>query len=382
MILGRFLRSIAQASLTIMLPIYLSKLGFSGVQIGFALTLSVIVGLFFSLFVGFYSDLYGKKIVILLLTITNIISLTGFLVTTSYVPLLFFVAIGTIRGGGGGGAIGSAQQALVAENTTAQNRNEIFGRLSFFGASGSTIGYGLTIALPFLAGLYKSDWRQGYFLLIYVALLLYITTFVITLFIKEDKQRNKRKSAFSLSWKLLGKFSLTNALNGLGAGFFNGPVLVYWFFIRYGVEANMISIIYVLANVARAIASIYASRIAKTFGTVKTIVGSRVFGATMLALMAFMPTFFFAGLCYLLRMMVVSVGIPLRQSFVMGQSKEEERASMAALSNLPQQVTSSIGPTVSGYFIDYSLTEAPIFLAAIFQFANAVLYWHFFKKSG
>lgn len=368
--------------MTILVPIYLSKLGFSGVQIGFAFTLSVIVGILFSIGVGFFSDKYGRKLVILIMTVINAFSILGFFLTTSYIPLMFFVAIGTVRGGGGGGAAGAAQQALIAESANSKFRNEVFGAFSFFGAVGSTIGYALTFFLPYMSNIFEGNWRTGYLALMALTFIIYISTFVITLLITENKNRAKRENTFKLSWKLLGKFSLTNAVNGLGTGFFSGPILVYWFFIRYGVGVDVISIIYVLSNIARAISSVFSARLAKLFGTVKTIVSVRIIGAVMLVFMALMPTFFLAGLFYLLRMFFVSAGIPLRQSFVMGQTKEEERASMAALSSLPQQITSSIGPTASGYFIDYSMLEAPIFIAAIFQFANAAIYWYFFKKSG
>ncbi|MGC8544568.1 MFS transporter [Athalassotoga sp.] len=381
LMMSRFLRSVAQASLTILVPIYLSKLGFSGVQIGLAFTLSVIVGILFSIGVGFFADKHGRKLVILVMTIINAISVLGFFFTTSYIPLMLFVSIGTIRGGGGGGAAGAAQQALIAESANSKFRNDVFGTFSFFGAIGSTIGYALTIILPYISNVFKDGWRGGYLFLMAIAFVIYISTFFITLFVQEDKNRPKRQNTFKLSWKLLGKFSLTNAVNGLGTGFFSGPILVYWFFVRYGAGIDLISVIYVLSNIARAISSISSARVAKFFGTVKTIVGVRTIGAIMLVFMALMPTFFLAGLFYLLRMFFVSAGIPLRQSFTMGQTKEEERASMAALSNLPQQITSSIGPTASGYFMDYSMMEAPIFIAAIFQFANAALYWHFFKKS-
>ncbi len=381
LIISRFLRSIAQASLTILVPIYLSKLGLSGIQIGFAFTLSVIVGIIFSIGVGFFADKYGRKLIILIMTVVNSLSVLGFFLTTSYIPLILFVSIGTIRGGGGGGAAGAAQQALIAESADSKFRNEVFGTFSFFGAIGSTIGYALTILLPYISNVFKDGWRTGYLSLMAMALGIYIFTFIITLFIEEDKNRPKRKNTFKLSWKLLGKFSLTNAVNGLGTGFFSGPILVYWFFVRYGAGVDLISIIYVLSNIARAISSISSARMARFFGTVKTIVSVRIIGALMLIFMALMPTFLLAGLFYLLRMFFVSAGIPLRQSFTMGQAKEEERASMAALSNLPQQITSSIGPTASGYFIDYSMMEVPIFIAAIFQFANAALYWYFFKKA-
>ncbi len=379
--ISRFLRSVAQASLTILVPIYLSKLGLSGVQIGFAFTLSVIVGIIFSIGVGFFADKYGRKLVILIMTVVNSLSVIGFFLTTSYIPLMLFVSIGTIRGGGGGGAAGAAQQALIAESADSKFRNEVFGTFSFFGAIGSTIGYALTIALPYISNVFNEGWRGGYLFLMALALIIYISTFFITLLVRENKNRSKRQNTFKLSWKLLGKFSLTNAVNGLGTGFFSGPILVYWFFVRYGASVDFISIIYVLSNIARAISSISSARMAKFFGTVKTIVGVRIIGAVTLIFMALMPTLFLAGLFYLLRMFFVSTGIPLRQSFTMGQAKEEERASMAALSNLPQQITSSIGPTASGYFMDYSMMEAPILIAAVFQFANAALYWHFFKKN-
>ncbi|HEU24702.1 MAG TPA: MFS transporter [Mesoaciditoga lauensis] len=381
LMIRRFLRSVAQASLTIIVPIYLSKLGFSGIQIGVTFTLSVIVGIIFSVVVGFFADKHGRKPVILVMTIINAISVMGFFFTTELLPLMFFVSIGTIRGGGGGGAAGAAQQALIAESSDAKFRNDVFGTFSFFGAIGSTIGYVLAIFLPYISSIFKDGWRGGYLLLMGVAFFVYISTFFITLFVHEDKGRPKRQSTFKLSWKLLGKFSITNAVNGLGTGFFSGPILVYWFFVRYGVGAELISVIYVFSNIARAISSISSARLARFFGTVKTIVWVRAIGAIMLVFMALMPSFLLAGIFYLLRMFFVSAGIPLRQSFTMGQTKEEERASMAALSNLPQQVTSSIGPAASGYFMDYSMMEAPIFIAAIFQFANALLYWYFFKKS-
>ncbi len=381
LIVSRFLRSVAQASLTIIVPIYLSKLGFSGIQIGLAFTLSVIVGMIFSIGVGFFADKHGRKLVILVMTIINAISVAGFFFTTNFLPLIFFVSIGTIRGGGGGGAAGAAQQALIAESADSKFRNNVFGIFSFFGALGSTIGYGLTAFLPYISNIFKDGWRSEYLFLMGIAFLIYISTFFITLFVHEDKNRPRRQNAFKFSWKLLGKFSITNAVNGLGTGFFSGPILVYWFFARYGAGPELISVIYVFSNIARAISSVLSARLANFFGTVKTIVGVRIIGAIALVFMALMPTFLLAGIFYLLRMFFVSAGIPLRQSFTMGQAKEEERASIAALSNLPQQITSSIGPAASGYFMDYSMMEMPIFIAAIFQFANAALYWHFFKNS-
>ncbi len=386
LMLGRFLRSMAQGFLIIIVAIYLSRIGFSAVQIGLIFTVTTIAGMLFSIWVGFFADKYGRKFVIILLTAISAVSALGFLFTTNYYILMTLIAVGTIGRGGGagsGGAFGPfypAEQALITDSVKPAFRNNAFSFLSIFGTVGSAIGSILALIPSHFTDLFGMGWRGSYLFLMVLASIIYFVMIIATIPIRENKERPKRQRAFQLSWKLLGKLSITNAINGLGIGFL-GPILVYWFFIRYGAGTDSIGILYTIVNIIAILPFLIAAPLAKIFGSIKTIVATRMFGVAALILMAFMPTFLLASIFFAIRMIVIAIGNPLRQSFVMGQAKSEERSSVAAISNLPQQITSSVGPAVSGYLIDYSMVEMPILIAAGFQFVNAIVYWYFFKNS-
>ncbi|MGC8704193.1 MAG: MFS transporter [Athalassotoga sp.] len=386
LMMGRLLRSMAQGFLVIIVAIYLSKLGFSGVQIGFIFTVTIVVSLFFSILVGFFADKYGRKLVIIVMTVISAISAAGFLFTTNYYILMALIAAGTIGRGGGagsGGAFGPfypAEQALISESVKPAFRNHAFSYLSIFGTIGSAVGSLLALIPSYYDNLFNLGWRGSYLFLMALASAIYVVMVFLTIPIKENKNRQKRAGAFKISWGLVGKLSITNALNGFGIGFL-GPILVYWFFIRYGANTASIGILYTVINIMAIIPFLIAPLLAKIWGSIRTIVITRLLGVVSLVLMAFMPTFLLASILFAIRMMVIAIGNPLRQSFVMSQAKSEERATVASLSNLPQQITSSFGPAIGGYLIDLSMVEMPLLIAAAFQFLNAVFYWKFFKGS-
>jgi hypothetical protein len=81
---------------------------------------------------------------------------------------------------------------------------------------------------------------------------------------------------------------------------------------------------------------------------------------------------------FFVRMLAQRVGMPLRQSFTQDLAHPDERASVAALSNLPAQGTMGAAQVLAGYLFDEVGLAAPFELAALFQCANAVLYGSLF----
>jgi sugar phosphate permease len=114
-------------------------------------------------------------------------------------------------------------------------------------------------------------------------------------------------------------------------------------------------------------------------GAVRTIVSTRAATAILMAGMALAPTYVLASLAYVLRIMVDSVGLPIRQSFVMGVSEEENRSEVAALGNLPAQATGIVSPTIAAY-LQLISEQAPIWGATIASAINATLFAYFFRN--
>lgn len=78
--------------------------------------------------------------------------------------------------------------------------------------------------------------------------------------------------------------------------------------------------------------------------------------------------------------MIQRVGMPLRQSYVMGLVAPEERAVVAGLSNLPSQATSASTPALAGYLFDHVSMALPFEIGALIQGMSAATYWVFFRN--
>jgi MFS family permease len=137
-------------------------------------------------------------------------------------------------------------------------------------------------------------------------------------------------------------------------------------------------VLYALVNIASTVPNLAAASLGRRFGLVRTVTTLRVIAAALLVFMAFMPSFLLAGAVYLVRMVVQRLGMPLRQSYVMGIAPEEERASVSGLSNLPAQGASAVSPPLSGYLFDHVSLALPFALSGALQLVNASLYYALF----
>jgi MFS family permease len=158
-----------------------------------------------------------------------------------------------------------------------------------------------------------------------------------------------------------------------------GPVLVYWFHVRFGATAAQLGTLYFAANILAAPSNLMAGRVARRFGTVRAVVALRSVAVLLMAVMALVPAFWMAAVLFLARTQVNTMSNPMRQSFLMGIVDPADRSAAAGFSNLPLQVLSSAGPTIAGQIMQTMWVSLPLELAAGLQAVNAGLYHLFFR---
>ncbi len=388
LVASRTTMSIARGLAGVIVPIYLAKLGFSAVQLGVLFTATAATTGVLTAAVGLLADRYGRKPFLLLFPLFTAAAALVYLVTRSFPLLVAVSALGSLgRGGGaGGGAVGPyapAQSAMIASAVRPQHRNAAFGLISFCSTVGAFIG-GLLAAAPDIAarlGMIGLRAYQPAFLLLFA---LAILTSTLAVPLNDDlpppAPDRRRPVAFPRrSLPLLLRLSATNAVNGFAMGMF-GPFITYWFYVRYGAGPGAVGALYAVINSVSAAPNLAAAGVARRLGLVRAIVYIRVIGGLTLMVMAFMPSFLLTGGVYLVRMVLQRVAMPLRQSYVMGMAAEEERASVAGLSNLPSQLTSATSPTVAGYLFEHVSLALPFTLGGVLQLVNAGLYFGFFHK--
>lgn len=403
----RILRSIPQGYLGILLPLYLVALGYRAVALGTLLAFSALVAAGVSMVVGVLADRLGRKNCLAAISVMLAIGAIGFAFARSFTWLVVFASIGSIGRGGAlaGGAWGPfypAVQPLVAESTTDYNRTTVFGAFSFVGvmvAAAGTLLAGLPQLLARIAGTPELETYRMLFLL---AGLLGLAMAVAVIPVNERRANGQLESGagnssstdadapaarlsgarFGLSrdsWRLVVRFMITNTTNGLAIGML-GPIVVYWFYRRFGVGSAQLAEFFFILNLASALPYLMAGRLALMMGSVRAVVWTRAISTVLLFLVVMMPTFWLAAMLYGVRAIFNMLSIPVRQSYLMGVIPPAERSSASGFANFPSQVMSAASPYIAGVFMEHLYLSLPLEFAAAMQALNTVLYWIFFRN--
>lgn len=399
-LLARLTMSALRALAGVVVPIYLVRIGFSATELGLLFVVVAIFSVVLSSLVGVLSDRIGRKPFLIALPLLAGVAALVFAFTPN-LPLLFFVAgLGSFgRGAGSGvGMIGPyqpAEQALLADVAPVQGRNTVFGLMGFVSSLGALIG-GPLAALPELLPHLSpaATEMQGYRIAFLVMAALAVISGLIVIPITETRQARAPHAATGVTprtrwnplrelspstWPILLRLWATNSVNGLAIGFF-GPFITYWFYTRYGVGTATIGALYTIINLTALASNLYAPRLAARLGLVRAIFWGRALQAILMIPMILAPTFWMAGVFFLLRMQAQRIALPLRQSYVMAVVPPKERGSVGALSNLPMQATSAISPALAGYIFTNISLALPFEIGAALQGLNAVLFYLFFHE--
>jgi predicted MFS family arabinose efflux permease len=196
---------------------------------------------------------------------------------------------------------------------------------------------------------------------------------------KAQPAADRRFGLSPQSWRLVVRFMITNSTNGLAIGML-GPIVVYWFYRRFGATSANLAEVFFIINFASAIPYLAAGRVALTFGSVRSVVVTRSISTVLLFAVVVMPTFAWAATLYGIRALFNMLSIPVRQSYLMGVIDPAERSSASGFANFPSQVTSAAGPYMAGYFMEHLALALPLEFAAVMQGLNTILYWVFFRN--
>ena len=117
------LANIAGTMYNILLPIYLTELGASVVQVGLVFTLSSVVILILQIFGGWISDSIGRLRAIAIGSVGGVIGFTFMLLANSWETMLIAISVTQIPYA----IVGPSFGAFIAENSTEENRGRVYG---------------------------------------------------------------------------------------------------------------------------------------------------------------------------------------------------------------------------------------------------------------
>jgi len=384
---SRGIRAFAFSYLGIIFAIYLNQLGYSTVTVGLIISTAYASGAVMTAVWGYLSDRYGRKKILMLLALLTIVSN---LIYIFFSHLFFIIAAvivanvgagGSGGGGQGGGPMSPVELALLAEKCTPEERNKVFSTNSFVGSIMGSLG-ALVSGLPEYL---QQHWGWG-------AIASYKPLFALTVFFSiilifaystiQDQHRPqarvKKTTGVRARFGFVTKMSLLGMIDNLGAGMV-GPLLSYWFFIRFGVELKALGFMFFLSYLLAALSFLAAPVIAGKIGVVKTMAGAHGLASLIYFVLPFAPSFAVAATLTIMRSFFAYMDSPLRSSFIMGVVRPEDRGSAAGITTLSRHVPVAISPTLSAYLMQAFSLNVPIAIGGFLQFSHDCIFYYLFR---
>ena len=346
-----------------------------------------------TLLFGGLADRFGKKKFVLAGGVLSALSLAIFALDTR-VPDLFGAAV---LAGLSEASFASSWSALLADKAGNVKRTSAFG-LSFFVATiSSALGGFSTSLLDLLKSQYNIDLVQGNrYLFVSVAAISLIGPAIVYFRVSESKLETVRTLGFHIlpgkkSRGIVFRYSVAGIIIALGAGMVV-PLVPGWAFLKFGLANDVTGPIFGGINsLVMGFANLATPRLARRFGTVRTIVLSQGSSTLFLFSVPFAPTFASASTIYIVRSMLMMMSNPAQNSLLMGLVPAEERSIAsgitAALWRLPNSFSTSIGGYIMGLATSANGVTSPnsIYLALPFLictglYLTAITYfWRSFK---
>ena len=364
--------------ITVFITAYFPEIGVSTQVVGLllgALGLAMVVS---AAPLGVYSDRRGRKGLLLVGSAILPPSILVFAFTTD----VRWLVLAAVVAGVGEGAFLSSWNAIIADQTTPEQRGAAFALSFVLNNVFSGIGFALPLSFPFLQARTGIDSHT-----IHVAALVitdglgFVMPIVLYLLLRNVHEtiRTREARPKGMDWKPLLKFSGINGLIGLGAGFFI-PLVPTWLFLKFGVADTWSGPLLALANVTIGLAATVSASLARRYGPVRAIVMAQGASTVFMFSLAFVTNAFAAGGLYLVRAALMNMSAPIGDSFLMGIVAPEQRGLASAVNSIIWRLPNSVTTVLGGILMAAGYLDLPIFLATAFYLASIASFYAVFRN--
>lgn len=362
------------------LGIYLRGMGYSPGEVGLLFSTTSIVAIALLLPGGILADTYGRR------RIASLGLLIGGLVMLGYLyPInLFYLLSLAVLGGIGSALYGGSIAAILADIApTPERRNLLFSvsasTYSLAGVLGSLAG-----GIPsYLASLGLSAWYQ-YLPVIAImgGSLLQSSLLILSIGIGSTGNPGSGRPSLVLPIKsrsVIIRGMAYGVLFSLSTGLIGSSIFSLWLNARYGASVGVISYIYAAAQFILMFAFLASPAIARKLGSVASIVTLQAIGFSLLLPIILVDSLIAAGLLYASIIILLSIPNPILRSFIIGLVDPSERASASTVIALSMNLSSSLAPAVTGYYISAGLLNVPLYLSMLIGISSVALFYSLFS---
>jgi MFS family permease len=389
----RIARMFGYGFLSVVLVLYLEKVGLKQVQIGLLLTLTLLGDTIISLWITTNADRIGRRRMLILGAILMVFAGILFALTRNFIFLLIAATIGVISPSGYEvGPFLSIEQAALSQIVSNERRTHIFAWYNLAGSfatalgalSGGVLVQGLQDSGVTPLGSYRMI-VIGYAIIGFILGVLF-TRLSPAVEIHADSDSSHSVSGFKTRFGLhrsrgvVLKLSALFSIDAFAGGFVLQSILAYWFHVRFNVQPAILGSIFFGANILAGLSALSAAWVASKIGLIRTMVFTHIPSNILLILVPLMPNLPLAIAVLLLRFSISQMDVPTRQSYTMAVVAPDERSAAAGITGIARTTGASLSPVVTGPLLaNAALMNLPFYLSGGLKIVYDLLLYRSFK---
>jgi MFS family permease len=364
---ARGLRGFGDGFAVIILPAYLSAIGYSPLQIGIVATAALLGSAVLTLAVGFFAPRHDLRN--LLLAGAALIALTGlaFPVSEHIAVVLAVAFFGTINPStGDSGVLVPLEHAMLARGVADRERTAAFARYSLIGALAGAAG-SLAAATPDALALAGIGQVTAFKLMFLGYAVLGLASAALYRRLPHVEMHETPSTPLGPSrgtvYKLAALFSLDSFAGGLAVQ----SMLALWLFERFELSLSGASLFFFWSSTLGAFSFPVAAWLSKRIGLVNTMVFTHIPSSLFLILAVFAPNLIVALALLLARSALSQMDVPTRTSYVMAVVTPAERTAAASVTAVPRGLASSISPALTGALLATPAAGLPFIACGVLK---------------
>ena len=356
--LARALRDFGDGFIAILLPVYLTALGFSAFDVGVVATLALFGSALLTLAAGFLAARYDVRVLLLWTSALMIASGLAYAAANDYAVLLIVAFVGTINPSGGSTSVFvPLEHTVLSGAVQPARRTWAFARYSLSGALAGALG-SLLAAAPEWLGM--STLNAIRLMFVFYALLGVLGGLA---YARIPRVKSTQRSApLGPSRGIVYKLAALFALDSFAGGFVVQSLLALWLFQKFDLSLAAAGTFFFCSGLLAAFSFPVAAWIGSRIGLVNTMVFTHIPSSLCLIAAAFVPSLEWALGLLLARAALSQMDVPTRSSYVMAVVTEAERPAAASVTAVPRSLASAASPALAGALFAAGLQVWPLVL--------------------
>jgi MFS family permease len=373
------LRAFGDGFAAIILPAYLTAIGYDAVTIGLIATVSLTGTALLTLLIGAVASRFDLRT--LLIAAGCLAAVSGLLFPSAehFAFLAVIAFVGTISPASGNVGIHTPiEHTFLAREVSDAVRTATFARYSLIGALAAAAG-ALAASFPDLLAKTGIGQPGAFRIMFYLYAALGVASMLLyRLLPKQPPQTERPVAPLGPSRGIVYKLAALFCVDAFAGGFVVNSLLALWLFERFGLSLSGAALFFFWASTLSAFSYPVAARLAKRFGLVNTMVFTHIPSSIFLIIAAFANNLYLVLALLLLRSALSQMDVPTRTSYVMAVVTPLERPAAASVTAVPRSLAASLSPAIAGTLLATSFSGLPLIICGSLKIAyDLALLWSF-----